>query len=102
MQAWIDTHMKSIYMSKIEKYDVTYTLILTIKIQNNNWRVPKSIRLIQNDLSFWIISIYSLYFSIIDSSIVLYTYLCANYFAKCATKWFRNTNAVGQSLMLPY
>ncbi len=26
--------------------------------QNNNWKVPKSIRLIQNDLSFWIISNY--------------------------------------------
>ncbi len=37
---WIDTHMKSIHMSKIKWV----------------WRVPKSIRLIQNDLSFWIIS----------------------------------------------
>ncbi len=99
MQAWvrwIDTLIKSIHLSKIEKYDVTsygdvsiglankqiemlsleesiglihrnqstwpkmrkvmsHGVIIPYKvkiIQNNNWRVPKSIRLIQNDLSF--------------------------------------------------
>ena len=29
----------------------------------------------------------------------VYKYLCANYFEKCATKWFRNTNATGQSFI---
>ena len=28
-----------------------------------------------------------------------YNYLCANYFVKCATKWFCNMIAMGQSLI---
>ncbi len=27
-------------------------------------------------------------------------YLCANHFAECATKWFYDMNAIGQSLIM--
>ena len=52
---WIEKS-ESIQLAKNDKYDIIIPYKVKI-IPNNNWRVPKSIRLIQNDLSFWIISI---------------------------------------------
>ncbi len=82
---WIDTHIKSIHMSKIEIFRnqldwfwwnqsncpkmmklTSQGVIIPYKvkiIQNNNWKVPKSITLIQKDLLFWIISNISLLYN---------------------------------------